>query len=282
MPRGRVAVFGDIGGHWAAFTDALTVLGMDPLSCTLPDDLTVVQVGDLVHRGPDSEKVLALASRVMHRQPKQWVQLVGNHEGIYLPDAPVFAWNRRVSPDSARLLQQWWASGKIRVATGLDTDAGPVLVTHAGLTAGLWSRLGEPWDVRDAANLLNTLSSERPQWLFQTGRMMDRAAANPYAGPLWAEAGGELYPGWIRFAGGGGAVPFGQVHGHSTAYWWDKGTWTGHPEAQPHFVPLRRARHLTGVIGGRLFAGIDPSFGTQMPGFSWRPLLFEHARVVAR
>lgn len=79
-----VAVIGDVAGHADELATALVSLGADPLTLGLPAGLTVVQVGDLVHRGPDSSGVLDIVERVLQAQPEQWVQLVGNHEGTYV------------------------------------------------------------------------------------------------------------------------------------------------------------------------------------------------------
>ena len=81
----RVAIFGDVGGHARPLFDALVRLGMDPDTLTIPFDLTVVQVGDLIHRGPETGGVLNLVAQIIATQPARWVQLVGNHEALYLP-----------------------------------------------------------------------------------------------------------------------------------------------------------------------------------------------------
>jgi hypothetical protein len=46
-------VIGDIGGHLSELRTELVRLGAGP-DGWLPDDLIVVQVGDLIHRGPDT------------------------------------------------------------------------------------------------------------------------------------------------------------------------------------------------------------------------------------
>ena len=84
---GRVAVIGDLAGHLDELRGELVRLGADASTLRLPDDLTVVQVGDLVHRGPDSDGVVALVDRYLREQPEHWVQLAGNHEGQYVRDA---------------------------------------------------------------------------------------------------------------------------------------------------------------------------------------------------
>lgn len=278
---GRVAVIGDIGGHADELRSALVGLGMEPDSCTLPEDLTVVQVGDLIHRGPASGQVLELVRHILLAQPDQWVQLAGNHEALYLPGAPQFHWSESLSDGAADLLRHWWNHGQMTVAVGLATAYGDLLVTHAGLTTGLWNRLDRPTDVRQAAPLLNALPEKHPNWLWETGRMMNGGGSNWNAGPCWAEAGHEVYASWLHAEADGISVPFGQIHGHSSAYWWDKRQWSCPRPVADRFVPMRHARHVKGVIGSRRFAGIDPTFGHSVRG-PWEPLVLDRARVVAR
>jgi hypothetical protein len=66
----RVAVIGDIGGHLNELRTELVRLGAGQ-DGRLPDDLIVVQVGDLIHRGPDSDGVVALVDRYLRTQPSQ-------------------------------------------------------------------------------------------------------------------------------------------------------------------------------------------------------------------
>lgn len=277
----RVAVIGDIGGHADRLHQALVDLGMEPDTLRLPDDLTVVQVGDLVHRGPASGEVLRLVLRLVTEQPDRWVQLTGNHEALYLPGAPRFPWQHTVGDDDQEMLRDWWETGRIAVAAGLATDHGALLVTHAGLTAPVWERLGSPTDIRDAVPLLNRLPDADPQALWATGHMMRPGNPNPAAGPIWAEAGFEVYASWLAVERAGRRVPFGQVHGHSSAYDWATRAWRCRPDVAARFVPVRRHRHLRGVLGSQFFAGVDPGWGRTVAG-SWAPLVFPGARVVVR
>ena len=75
-PAGRVAVFGDVGGQAAELRRELVALGADAGTLELPPDLTVVQVGDLIHRGPDSPGAITIARTVMSAQPRQVLRLV--------------------------------------------------------------------------------------------------------------------------------------------------------------------------------------------------------------
>ncbi|WP_233594971.1 metallophosphoesterase [Amycolatopsis sp. WAC 04169] len=73
---GRVAIIGDVGGHPDQLRRALAWLGAT--GERLPPDLTVIQVGDLVDRGPDSTGVLDIVANLL--DDGRWIQLAGNHE----------------------------------------------------------------------------------------------------------------------------------------------------------------------------------------------------------
>src|SRR6478735_9066205 len=118
---GRVAVFGDVGGQRPALADQLVALGVDPDTFALPPDLTVVQVGDLMHRGPDSPGVIDLVDRVMTEQPDLWVQLVGNHEALYL-GLPQFHWPERLPGSSQEVINRWWGTARLRIAAAIEID----------------------------------------------------------------------------------------------------------------------------------------------------------------
>ena len=53
----RVAVIGDVAGHLDELQTELVRLGADGATLELPAGLQVIQVGDLIHRGPDSAGV---------------------------------------------------------------------------------------------------------------------------------------------------------------------------------------------------------------------------------
>jgi hypothetical protein len=77
-----------VGGHSGPLREALTRICGGALR--LPPDVVVVQVGDLVDRGPDSTGVLELVRTFLDEQPDQWIQLAGNHESQYLPGGTRF------------------------------------------------------------------------------------------------------------------------------------------------------------------------------------------------
>jgi hypothetical protein len=264
-----VVVVGDVGGHPAPLRAGLAAVGVDVDD--LPADTVVVQVGDLVDRGPDSTGALRLVQAVLDRQPAQWVQLLGNHESQYVPGGLSF-WPERLSTEDAGRLRTWWEDGQLAVAAAIVVEGGrEYLLSHAGLTVPAWQDLGEPATAAEAARLLN----ERPDWLLWRGGLTDVTGRGP--GPLWADAGWDLYEPWLRHRG---PVPFGQIHGHSSIVSYSRREWRC-----PGRVRLRAAvdwtqRHTRLRIGGHAFHGVDPKHG-RGGAPAWRPLVLEDATLVA-
>lgn len=278
---GRVAVIGDIGGHRAQLTRALVRLGADPHTSHLPADLQVVQVGDLVHRGPDSAGVVALVDRLMAAQPGQWHQLAGNHEGQYV-DVPAFDWPEVLPDVVPETLRRWWATGSMRVAAAITlADGEQALVTHAGLTSGLHRRLGRPRTADAAAVALEALRASDPEAVWQAGAMLGGGAPDLAAGPMWAEAGAELAASWVADETLGVRMPFTQVHGHSSVVVVQRGEpLLRAPELRDRIQFQQADRHVAVDVAGGLLLGIDPGFGRTAHD-RWAPLLFPDATVTA-
>ncbi len=261
----RVAVIGDVGGHADELRRELVRLGADAATGDLPPDLTVVQVGDLVHRGPDSAGVVALVDRYLREGAGQWIQLVGNHEAQYLA-APAFSWPERLDDATADTVRGWWADGLMQVAVVVgDADDCDVLVTHAGLTAGYWRQvLGAPVDAVRTADALNHLIGDHDPVLFRPGQMLTGRAPELAAGPLWAAAATELVPGWL-----GAGMPFHQLHGHTSLYAWDEHRFAAREEIARRTTLDEPARHESTKLGGSRIIGIDPGHG-RVARASWR------------
>jgi hypothetical protein len=253
-----VAVLGDIGGHVDELRRELHRLGADGRTGRLPAGLTVVQVGDLVHRGPDSERVVALVDGYLQDQPGQWVQLVGNHEAHYLSE-PAFEWPERISHEAVRTLRRWWETGQLRVAASVVTDRESYLITHAGLTSPFWRDvLGLPADVRQAEAALNALIGGQEAVLFRAGHMLSGRRKNFGAGPLWAAAATELVPSWL-----GEPMPFSQIHGHSALYDWHHRHFRASTAIARLTVLDEDAKHETVTLSGGRIVGVDPGHGRQ-------------------
>jgi len=261
-PAHRVAVIGDVAGHVVELRAELRRLGADEATGRLPDDLTVIQVGDLVHRGPESDEVVALVDRYLTEQPAQWVQLVGNHEAHYLRE-PVFEWPQRISAASGETLRRWWADGQMQVATWVRNATGEgtesFLITHAGLTAEFWrATLALPTSVEQAAATINSLIGARDHALFRAGRLLNRSWRAGGVGPVWAASGTELLPGWLDTT-----LPFSQIHGHDTPYDWQRQRFRTADKIARRTVLDHEAKHAeTTLPGGRIIA-VDPGHGSQ-------------------
>lgn len=278
MSIGRVAIVGDVGGHLAELIQLLVDLGMDPRTRALPPDLTVVQVGDLVHRGPHSAQVVRFVDAMLTRHPGQWVQLLGNHEQLYVGQ-PIFVWDEDITATAQETLRRWWGTGEMRVAAAIQDSTGAAwLATHAGLTSGFWRTIGSPADAGEAAATINALDRSPGAPLWRAGCMLG-GPATAAAGPVWAAADQELLPGWCAWDAP--RVAFHQVHGHSTAVDRLTGDFLGrdgYSAAATTWDPA--TRHTTTTTrSGTLVVGIDPGH-LQAPARPWAPLVLAGARVL--
>lgn len=258
----RIAVLGDLSGHLRPLLTTLAELGVRvddrdvPRRVEWPDDLVVVQVGDLVHKGPVSELVVAVVD-TLFRRTGRWVQLVGNHEAQYVPGGLEF-W---VPPIDARVgerLGQWWDEGFLRPAAAVDDpELGPVLISHGGLTVRSWRALGEP----DHVGVVTALAdpSAHARHVFAAGTM---AARDADPGVAWTEPKQELRSPWLVHAQVGGAVPFSQVHGHAQPLLPVKKGRRVPPELRDS-TGVDDAGHVITRVGGRTIVGIDPGAGAR-------------------
>lgn len=286
----RVAIIGDVGGHLRPLENVLSRLGADPATGQLPDDLTVIQVGDLVHRGPDDLGVLALVERFLTAGHGRWRQLIGNHEWLHLPVRHGrFKFPVGHPEQLTAILTGWWESGLLHVAAAVGVagvevrrpgglretvGAGGLLITHAGLTSGVWNAVGQPGTAQLAATALNahTATLDGPAW--NLGEMIG-TPPTALAGPMWASAS-ELFGSWAE-----SRPPFHQANGHTSIYWppsarwqWPLNEWVQHPlrRDQIHFAPDTRMSRVE--LNGATFFGTDPGHG-QRPNKHWQALVLD-------
>ena len=265
----RIAVIGDVGGHATPLRHELARLGAHP-DGSLPEDLIVVQVGDLIHRGPDSAQVVELVDRYLRTQPTQWIQLIGNHEANYLQPA-VFAWPETLSRKHVRIIDHWWRDGAVAVAVAIETTTHEsFLITHAGVTAEFWaSVLGGPPSAAEAAHRINDLAKTAADTVFRAGIFLHGTTAQN-VGPLWADATTELVPGWADRH-----MPFSQIHGHSSISTWreDDVPGTAGIGIEALVTIDHAAKHeIVYLAGGRLI-GVDPDH-RDTPTTPWRAFEF--------
>ncbi|RAK31298.1 calcineurin-like phosphoesterase family protein [Actinoplanes lutulentus] len=248
-----VVVVGDVGGCSEQLKRVVGPLVAEP-------GTVVVQVGDLVDRGPDSAGVLAFVRERLEGDRRRWVQLIGNHEAPYVGGESF--WPEPLGEAEAGLLRSWWLREWMRVAVAVRTaDGEELLITHAGLSRDAWRDLGAPVTAGTAAALLNT----RPEPLLFS-----------YEGPLWAEAG-QIYPSWL---GGLERLPFSQVHGHSTIVSFDRRTWLCEERIRWRSTVDWQARHTETQVPGGRFVGVDPKHGLAGAP-EWAPLVLPGAEVIS-
>lgn len=235
-PSMHIYMFGDIGGHFDPFMKALRKIGVDTNVAALPEDVCVIQVGDLVHRGPKSDELVEWVDAALDNNKRDdcgtWVQLLGNHEGHHI-GGPKFSQTVKgqhveweLGKKAENTLRKWHGSGKAHMAAAVlrtDTDKPrDMLITHAGLCFQTWAGMGFPKGARDTALHLNSQPLKlafAPGWLLG-GYMKMRDGNMQPPGVAWASAAKEVYPSLLSRHMG-----FDQVHGHSTLYNWFSQDW---------------------------------------------------------
>lgn len=264
-----VAVFGDIGGHADLYYQALTRLGLNVDNGCIPSDLTVIQVGDLIDRGPDSDGVVEIVSKLIDHP--RYVQLFGNHEGKEVGGERFMEMGKpQTNPPSTETIhkiQSWWSGMSAEVAACVTNADGEILVTHAGLTRWQWERFGS----KDALGVTKVLNSLSASSAFQAGTML--GGLPQHAGVAWASTWPELIGSWSGYD-----MPFRQVHGHDCFYNWNKNICQLPSEYQDYIRIDPAKRHATYSFEDQWITGIDPCLG-QHSRFIPVPFMIEDAEV---
>jgi hypothetical protein len=160
----------------------------------------------------------------------------------------------------------------MNVAAAVAADDGSEwLLTHAGLTVGCWRELDEPMTASTAALLLN----DCPEIALRDGLSPTPGPA----GPLWAQAGTELYEPWLEYHARGGLVPFGQIHGHSAIVRYEDQTWRATGRVRQRASVDWVTRQVRVRIGGRVFIGVDPKHDVDGAP-TWQPLILHDATLL--
>lgn len=233
------AVFGDVHAHITPMTNTLGLLGWNPQTLVIPKNLTIIQVGDLIHKGKETNQIIALVDGIMERNNDDpecgtWIQLMGNHESQYFNGAAKF-WRNECSPESAATLRRWLDDGRMLFSYLIpQDDAKPYMLSHGGVNP-FWYYRAEPLFHavqsgsktteailqqarvnRTPENFVEWLNSMygTPHFVARPGTML-RGGISRKAGPVWAESVREVYVQWRD-----GDVPFHQIHGHATPFAW--------------------------------------------------------------
>jgi len=268
----KICVIPDIGGHATAFNTMLKQAGVK--NCQIPKNTTIIQLGDLVHKGPDSVECVNIAEKLINTNPDRYIQLVGNHEAHYLGGVQLYGRAGVVKiPDSTiKILKYWWKSNIMKVAFAATTEYGNMLFTHAGITKTFWNEINSPITAEETAHVLNNLKSNKQDLIFREGKLTLGGNARFNVGPLNARTGAELASEWLT----NGSMPFSQTHGHETLYWWTDKTW--HYDVPTYVkekatVDLRNKRtHLK--IGDKHIFSVDPAFNVEKPKEIPTPIIF--------
>lgn len=297
----KTAIFGDVGGHWKPFVNGLTSIEVDVKNRVIPAGLTVVQLGDLVHKGPSSNELVILADEMMqannHDESRgNWVQLMGNHESQYFLGAPRF-WAMQCSMHSIATLNQWWRNKDIRLHHVVEQDSGkPFVISHAGISHRLFFHAESIWksmeseqspdyglnlatrNLSDFSEWIDSLQPERMDIVAQPGAMLTGKISRN-AGLVWAESIREVYSTWR----GEENVPFHQVHGHSAPFTWSKSKFFPNvPEIYRKEIVLdKRSRHSYWTNSdGTMFIGVDPGFDRSADRDIITPLIIDSSGIV--
>ena len=149
----------------------------------VPEGLTIIQVGDLVHKGPNS-KGCVRAGRPIPRELTGPLDPAGRQ-----PRGPVSRGNTGRSRPARGCSKRSQQVGRRRADSYCPDDrvdrAWPVLVTHSGMTMSKWRAIGQPVTAAEAAELLNGEFERDRVSALAAGRELD---FGDEPGVVWADA----------------------------------------------------------------------------------------------
>lgn len=281
------AVFGDVGGHYLPFVKGLNELGVrtgeKAEEYVIPKNLTIIQAGDLIHKGPHSDALVYLADTMMvnnNANPDRgrWVQLIGNHESMYIPGAPIF-WDFECNEKSFLTINKWWFKKEAQLHFVIPQNIGkPYLVTHAGVSSYFYARTQDKNEGIPA--LSRHLEALQPQRMIEAsfaGAML-YGKLSTQAGVFWAESTREVYGTWINQE----EAPFHQIHGHCPPYaWMSRKFHSNVHEFYRNSIILDKVnRRSLWQTAGSSFYCIDPGFSTRADREKIIPLLLTHSGII--
>jgi len=290
-----LALLGDVSGHADGLVDVLDSLGVELTGMRIPDDLVVCQLGNLTGPGPANHEALGIAGQLMANNPGQWIQIIGQRELADLTSGDDHA-----DPYIRALTRTWAEDGRLHPAyafttlgiplTGQDHKRvqmaqGDLLVSHAGLTAGLWHDLGRPGGAAAAVEAINERYLADDPAIWQNG-YEHSGAPSLRAGLAQARADMEVHASWARIAATGGQAPFHQAHAHSSVFHYLRNNWTAQAAGSQRaalerqrngaspadWIPTSHVetsgRHTLTRIAGSVILGLHPEHGI-LPADTW-------------
>lgn len=280
----KYIVFGDTGGHFNQLHRALIEIGLNPKNNKLPEDTTIIHVGDLIHKGPHSDEVIELVDTLRKIPGNNWIQISGNHEQNYLSSTTF--WEQRISDKSVRTLQKWKNEGFLKHAALIPTLSilspkngstsvltQPTIITHAGLSPEFihhsypdFKWVDSPQEqMIQAVQIVEKVNSLPSEDITFPGTLLGHALGfDKPVGPVWAHGVREVWNPWRKQ----GYPPFNQIVGHTSPYMFDHYRWyeTSHP---PDFTRLAirdwNNRTLRIEEDEHTFIFVDPGFTEECP-----------------
>ena len=271
-----IFVFGDTGGHAKQLFASLRSLGIiidhDNQIFTIPEDVTIIHLGDLIHKGPSSKLLLEVVDKLIRNNPGHWIQILGNHEFQHIKGAPYF-WQCDCDIEDVKIINFWWLEGLAKATFGLDNIIPPNLeisaspkflanntswfFCHGGLTYYWWEALGCLTTAYEASEAFNELPVKE---VTLPGALLGMPQFR--AGPVWAIGNDEV---WSSWKDNNVIPPFSQIHGHTTSYLWVQNRWFVNSRQFINFKNNTKINpELKAVItdlGNRnLMVGIDPGY----------------------
>lgn len=208
----KYIVFGDTGGHYRQLYAALREIGMTE-DYVLPDDIHIIHLGDLVHKGLYSTDILRMIDEIRILNDGQWTQMIGNHEAQYLGGHNF--WSKRIDAKGVSIIQEWYRDGFLKFIHTINTfnaeiitqkkkyklDA-PVFFSHAGISKPFF-------------DLKNHTGETTLRDLYKPGLMLgEQFDPNSPVGPVWAHGIYEVWALWRQFDN----IEFNQIVGHISPY----------------------------------------------------------------
>lgn len=274
-----VHVFGDTGGHAVQLFASLAEIGVDLETWKIPEDTIIVHLGDLIHRGPNSNLIVSKVDELIRSNPGQWLQTLGNHEFQHIESGIDF-WRCSCTQETAWTIEDWYDQDIARLAWGIEgvlpqkwTQGNrpqgqeelisSFLATHGGLTYPVWRQLNMRTSATEAAEEIQS----RKDWY---GDSVGEAMGSNhfgYVGPVWARAVGETYSYWeMGHRLDGASMPFGQLIGHSAPYDFERKLWyanTLKSFRETAKVDQKHRRTVSFVADSAIMC-LDPGYGKEL------------------
>ena len=264
-------IFGDTGGHANELFTALSELGVDLKTGEIPEDIHILHVGDLVHKGPGTDRIVALVNRVASKNPERWTQIIGNHEAMHIGLSKPFT-KCNCSDTTISTLISLRDSNFLKLAASVSGDnfseiAGKdALITHAGLTNTLWREAGR----LSAQGMVDHINMNLNNYL--AAGLVPTDVYNEKAGVFWAEALHEVRGSWVK---SGDEAPFHQVHGHIPLFKWELGRYYEKMPTDSSILLMEYERACVSRFDEdrTVFITIDPGFSNLPPSINTQPNL---------